>query len=206
MRSASQVAEALVEVRKAFRLVYLYQQRALDLIQEISEQFDTQFYVWAPRNSGRPSGLTTPPWSRNIWDLLPMYDVSFLFLADSAASNAAVNSWMLEVRVQADSTFAPEGTDPDPRTFSPARDTRSTLAMFVYQCVEHPGRNWYYNIWTPITNRQDPPQAGNVLVAEGAKVIGVGCDLAEALDKAAVTAMVATLKQQMRSELGLMIA
>jgi hypothetical protein len=55
----------LLDVRKAYRLIVLFQRHALDLCTEIAEAFNAKmdFCVWAPGQSDRPPRLppTGPP-------------------------------------------------------------------------------------------------------------------------------------------------
>lgn len=67
----------LKDVRKAYRLLYLYQQRLLDLIQYIANQFNRQFEEgWSKYSNGTVNGkrANINSWA---WDWLNMYLYEF---------------------------------------------------------------------------------------------------------------------------------
>lgn len=54
---------ALCDVRKAYRLIHLYQRRVLDLCREITGGFESElnFYHWAPSQFEMPPRRRTDP-------------------------------------------------------------------------------------------------------------------------------------------------
>jgi len=80
-----EIDNALQDVRKAYRLLYLYQRRTMNIVQRITKEFDCQYYGWVPYKFYRPPKFGTKDiFNRWAWDMLPMYDVSFLFLKTGA--------------------------------------------------------------------------------------------------------------------------
>ncbi|RYY41658.1 MAG: hypothetical protein EOO08_00575 [Chitinophagaceae bacterium] len=78
--SSEQFDATLVDVRKAYRLLYSYQRRVMDTIQLIGEKFDRYeplgfplFSGMAPREGGK---VNFDSWA---WDWLPMYCYEFYF-------------------------------------------------------------------------------------------------------------------------------
>ena len=70
---------SLSEVRKAYRLLYLYQRRVMDLVQFIGDEMGFDFISGHPW-FGHPIGTASSanP-NRSAWDWLPMYYYDFYF-------------------------------------------------------------------------------------------------------------------------------
>lgn len=60
MSSSEDINAVLVDVRRAYRLLYLYQRSVIDLAQQVGDHFGKQFYVLATAGD-RPPRLTTSP-------------------------------------------------------------------------------------------------------------------------------------------------
>jgi len=46
MTTKDEIQAALVDVRRAYRLLYLYQRRVIDLAKQTADSFDKRFYLW----------------------------------------------------------------------------------------------------------------------------------------------------------------
>ena len=72
---------AMLEMRKAQRLVVAFHQRILPVINEIADKLDCKFYYWDPTNHNRPVKGNKEPFSSWSWDYSPMNDAFFIFLS-----------------------------------------------------------------------------------------------------------------------------
>src|SRR6266851_1847466 len=117
---SEELKNTLIEVRKAYRLIYLYQYYVFDIVRKIVEEFgNPKFYCWDTQHYEKPPPLTSSPLDRWTWDMLPTYDLSLLFLSVGADTNRQrQGDWLLEIRVVADDGFELQGsTEPDPTKF-----------------------------------------------------------------------------------------
>ena len=70
--------EALGDVRRAFRLLWFYQDRILDIVRTIASEFeDLRFYYCVPHNTV-PRDRSNSELVRNAWYALPFMNVSYL--------------------------------------------------------------------------------------------------------------------------------
>ena len=139
-----EISKALIDVRKAYRLVYLYTASILDAVQRISQEFNCSFYVWTPTYYSTPPRIITSPFldSRWAWDMIPFYNTSFLFLSEGADPNTQKKGdWMLEISIETDSSAADKFSEcseceeePNPLNFEPPEKVESNLYLHFYYC------------------------------------------------------------------------
>lgn len=87
-----EMKEALVEVRKAYRLLYGYQQRVLDLANFIGTHLGFKFISgnpWFSDGLPRRKSVSLKRWS---WDWLPMYYYDFYFERDDLQLGVVIQS------------------------------------------------------------------------------------------------------------------
>lgn len=153
-----EIDNALCDVRKAYRLLSLYQRRVLDLCNEIVGAFETtlNFYQWTPSQYEITPRRGTQPTARWSWDFLPLYDFCVLYLPEGENNNTHnPGDWMLVIHITADSGFQTDGaSEPDPRDFDSPEQCESTVRLYIYRCSEALEANWYYRIY----NENDFPQ------------------------------------------------
>lgn len=152
-----EISKALIDVRKAYRLVYLYTASILDAVQRISQEFNCKFYVWTPHYYSNSPRITTSPFppSRWAWDMIPFYNPLFLFLYEGADSNTQKKGdWMLEISIETDSSatdkFSECEEEPNPLDFEPPEKAESNLYLRFYYCTQSNKFNWYYDFWESI--------------------------------------------------------
>ncbi len=80
------LAEALTEVRKAYRLIYQFQDQLLKLINYIGSFYGLKYYGWwqkfSRKLSQRPTSISLDNWA---WDWIPMYYSEFIFQGEGFA-------------------------------------------------------------------------------------------------------------------------
>ncbi len=157
MADKIQIGPALLDVRKAYRLIYLYQEMALGLCQTIvkhleSDRSSMNFYYWTPSyNDSPPRGSTDPINRKSFWDFIPLYDFCVFYLpaivSDERIETHKPGDWMLVIRILADSTYD-TAADEDPRAFTdPPASCESLLRLYIYFCDKAFNGNWYGKVY-----------------------------------------------------------
>lgn len=146
----SDLPSSLIDVRRAYRLVWGYQRRVMDLVQLLEDEFQThEFYAWTPTWHARPTQLRTSPVRKWAWDGLPFYKVSFLYLPVGSDSNVPKKGeWLLEIRIDSDThSFPGPRGEPDAAEFPDASATDSVLKLVAWECTEDTNGDWFYKLW-----------------------------------------------------------
>lgn len=104
------LSQALIAVRKAYRLLYLFQRRVLDVVEEISTKLGHDFYYWLPSGDEEAVRGGANPCDRSAWKMLPLFDANFLYLPPGVKSTDTPRKgqWLLEIIVCPDDG-EPEG-------------------------------------------------------------------------------------------------
>ncbi|MEW9305460.1 hypothetical protein [Labrys neptuniae] len=148
------LADALTDVRKAYRLLWAYQKRVFDVVRLIVSEFDDMgFYYWQTMHADRPCNSGTNPLARWTWDMLPMLEASYLFLPSGVDRNSTMpGTWMLEVHVESDSGFEDphDGTEPNPEQFKDAALSKSKVSIYAWYCTGQTNLNWFTNVWSSL--------------------------------------------------------
>ena len=182
MANVNPLADALADVRRAYRLLAAYQKRIIDYTQSIANHLQFEYYHADPRfdlpNKNNPYG-------RWAWDYLPLSRWDFLFLKHQEANlypNLDVNSFPLEGDMLLAIVHEPDsglvaalnGVEPNPAGFTPAQDCQSRLGLwlFINRVNLIHQTNWYYSIYKSAARPQRgqvghhaKPQAANPQVA-----------------------------------------
>ncbi len=163
----------MTEVRKAYRLLAVYQQNVLKVVQDIAKEFDYEFYRWEP-NHDVATDEKSPPFRLGGWGMLPMYDISFLFLNPTYdRRNPQPGEWLLEVNVFTDNGYE-EKKDKilSPLEFKDGVDESDTqIGLFAMQLTtENKPRQYWYDIWNDDSDY--PDDAEDVIKNENYKLIG----------------------------------
>ncbi len=164
MENTVDLETALCEVRKAYRLLWLFQRRVFDICETIRDNFGVKFYC-VGYHFDRPA--SSSPFKKWSWDMLPMSNISFLFLRhkgenphNDGANYPMPDDYLLSIHVMPDSAlidFRLEG-EPDPMQFPAANTSESKLGLYLYYNDakrmdenRQPSRtNWYERIWSPL--------------------------------------------------------
>jgi hypothetical protein len=179
---------ALLDVRKAYRLVYMFQRRVLDLVeligQLIGDDIGLQFLRWCPRGkySGLPPGMN--PLEENAWKMLPLYNAKFLFAPpDTQPGKRLKGEWLLEIRVVPDTGFTQQGRgEADPSDFANTQ-CESRLELYAFIVLTDMNERWLR-----LSRRSVLPERDDIAMdgANGIRVIGLRKNLTHLADRAAV--------------------
>jgi hypothetical protein len=150
----NEVNEALVEVRKAYRLLWLFQKRVFDIFETITNEFNVNYYYSDFEKPGKPG---TNPCNRPIREMLPMQQMNLLYLNNDSkhsdpSSYPQSNDFLLDLCFTADSgrdKFIAEDSSPD--NFPAPEKCITTLALYLYlnKTDKVNSTNWFYQIWKP---------------------------------------------------------
>jgi hypothetical protein len=153
---SKQLIKALVDVRKAYRLIYLYQKNILSTIDRFAQEFSGSFYWWTPIEYSAPPQRGTDLTKRWAWDFLPLYSTGILYTSGGDNNDHSPGDWLLSFELTTDSSFgAEEGEEPNPMDFEPAEDSETSIIVSLWYCKKAiRNLNWFYGIW----NEKDYPE------------------------------------------------
>ncbi len=145
---SNNLKNVLIEVRKAYRLIYLYQKNIISTIDRFSQEFPCQFYWWTPTKNSPTPQRSTNPTGRWVWDFLPLYSPAFLYISEGGqASDHSPGEWLLSLELITDSEYDPDGAEPNPLNFEKAENSETLLIASFWYCKKAIKENWYYGIW-----------------------------------------------------------
>lgn len=196
---------ALLDVRKAYRLLADYQQRVLELLAFIRSElgavpYHQHFRNKAPRSLDRLE-LDGSGGAR----LLPFNDVSALWLRyngqDDPANQHRKGDLLIDIWVCSDS-----GNGIEDKPVLGAEDSRSELRIYFFLCDQDSPENinWYYQVW----NGTDYPPLGSVAPCDstpGYRAYGEALALTDLSDEASTREAIAQLRARASVQLGQVI-
>lgn len=127
------LAAALVDVRRAWRLVYAYQRRMNDLVAGVDTvlaHHGLEFELWQPLFNAPPTKRGTPYFrGRWAWDMLPGYATQVHWI-DPQLKNGRRRRVVLQAVADSGRRF--EGGEPDPVDFEPADAAETQLRLGLW--------------------------------------------------------------------------
>ncbi len=189
------IREALEDVRKAYRLLYLYQARILTAVREFADLAGYEFFRFLPAGMDKGIQPGSDPLEADDWLFLPLLDASILYLPagiDPQAQDPA--HWMLEVRLHSDSLrpHRPKRLTRIPWAANPAGE--SLLVTYAHR----PGESrqaW----WTDLWYRSKWPESDDTpwMDADGRKVVRMTHRVEDLLDETGVSAAMTTFLEHL---------
>ena len=203
----SSLDDALLDVRRAYRLLADYQQHLFELLCYIRERLGANAYYQEHvfKRPGDAAGLESDEFSG--WRYLPCYDLSLLWLKhagqDAPWDNHRKGDQMFGAWIRSDTGF-----DKYSKTFSQesVEKTHSELVLSVVVC-DTPAKapyNWYSKVWCGI------PYPADGTVGTASEVPGYRCyvkaiPLAALADQSSVNDMIDSWLSAASKALGLQI-
>lgn len=145
MSKSSDIALALLDVRKSFRLLHGYTRRIRDTVEICSD-------VLSPMVARRHLFSTTVVTEKRRpidtwwnWDCLPTVDWTFLFYDEKHAVKRGVGGEhrMISMSFIADEEYEKSDTDdPDPESFAPAESARSVVHLAAFKSSARRMPDW----------------------------------------------------------------
>ncbi|CCN36562.1 hypothetical protein VIBNISO65_340023 [Vibrio nigripulchritudo SO65] len=165
MENMTELQQALLDVRKAQRLLVAFHQRVLPLIQKIGEDLDCNFDYWYPVNHGPAPKGNTNPFNRWYWDYSSLSDAIFFFLPEQTESrnSAPVGAWALTIRLQTDTgisnSFGQKSRNWDALEIEPAPESSQTqLVVSAFRSTQDKNENWAW--WNMFKNEKHQLKEG----------------------------------------------
>lgn len=193
---STQIDKALLDVRKAYRLLADYQQRVLELLSFIREELGASYYYQHFRNKLPRSLDQLERREDGSEKLLPFNDVSVLWIRDSGQEDREhfhqKGDVLIDVFVRSDT-----GNGEEDEEFTSPESSRSELRIYFFLCVEprEESHNWYHKVWS----QTDYPPLGKVTECEGNPgylMYGEALSLTELIDEDATRKAIAGLRQR----------
>ena len=97
--------DMLIQVRQAHRVCGAFYQRMIPLIQQVAEELELEFNVWAPRCFSRPPQQSTNPFNRWQWDFLPLINAGFVFSFQQEAGKISGDDYVMDIEIVVDSSL-----------------------------------------------------------------------------------------------------
>ncbi len=195
---------ALGDVRRAYRLLWCYQDRLFDIIGAIAGEFgNLKFYQWHPNSAARMDGGTDPR-TRSAWFAFPFMNVSYLYRSGDDPNHAKTGDWLLEIRVVSDSGFDDDVHSPwnaDPDDFAGVETTDSRIDLNIFYFTDDFKGNLLRDLWKvlewPSTNGElGEPSTHPV------RTIGATFGIVDLGDKEAVVTAIRSFKARVAAALG----
>jgi hypothetical protein len=202
---STNIDDALLDVRKAYRLLADYQQRILELLAFIREDLGATYYYQKFRK--KPTrGLDRLERSDDGGErLLPFNDVSLLWVRNDGQEDPIhfhrKGDILIDVWVRSDTG---NGEDNEERHLPEL--SRSELRIYFFQCVEpkEDSHNWYGQVW----EKTDYPPLGKVTLCDnnpGYQAYGEAINLADLTDEKSVREATTGLRRRASEKLGQII-
>lgn len=163
LNTTTTIHDALLDVRKAYRLLADYQQRILELLGFIREELNADYYHQLTRNR-LPRNMQGLDVSNNAGQrFLPFNDISVLWLRHTGQEDPVhyhqKNDLLIDVWVRSDT-----GNGEDNEMVESVEQSRSELRIFFFLCVTPQERqcNWYSQVWA----KTYYPKLGEVAICD----------------------------------------
>ena len=208
MPQQTELAAALGDVRRAYRLLWFYQERVFDIIGPIAGEFEAlRFYMWRS-NSARPMDASTNPLSRTPWSAFPLMNVSYLYRSGDDPNHVKPGDWLLDIRVISDSGYRDEVDDrlqTDPDKFPGIEASETRINLYALYCTEEIKANWLRDIWEPV-EWPEPNGTVNELENRPIRIVGLSFNISDLPAREAVQSAAATFKRIASEALGVSIS
>lgn len=200
---------ALTDVRKAYRLIWLYQRRVVDIIRLISDRLGYRFFRWETQDHiGRmPGQVTKNPFGQGewIWATLPLYRMSLFYLPTALDWNVQKSGqWMLEVVLETDTGAKyteEDDSEPSPVEFAPADKSETLLRLYAWYCTKDGNLDWFHEIWHELDypEQDDDPTTENASIP--IRIIRRSLDLSKLPDRPSVERALAEFQEVVAQKL-----
>jgi hypothetical protein len=204
----SDLNHALVDVRKAYRLIWLYQRRVIDIVRLITDALGYEFYAWDTTDIGRMSGSrTTDPFGgdRWIWSTLPLYRMSLLYLPPNLPANIQRSGeWMLEIFIESDTgaKAREDESEPPPTEFAPVEKSETVLKLYAWHCSADGSRDWFSEIWKQLEWPDEDCKVTDEDPAIPVRVLRRSFELSKLPDRASVDRAIEEFKALVSEKFG----
>ncbi len=161
----NELQQALLDVRKAQRLLVAFHQRVLPVIQKIGDDLDCNFDYWYPVNHELSPRGTANPFNRWYWDYSSLADATFFFLPEDTENrnSAPKGAWALTIRLQTDTGIS-DSFSKKPRNWdalelnAPPEKSQTRLVISAFRSTQDTFDNWVW--WKMFKNEKHQVNEG----------------------------------------------
>lgn len=216
MKTERSWEEALHEVRRAYRLVAIYQRRVLDLLRLTADAFDQHRFVYwkSVQTDEVPKGKKNPTEDAWSWDFLPLSEFSILLCPDSSdPKTVRPGETLIEISVRTDNAFeAPDPdakiqAEPDPMKWDKAEESDGEIQIicWAYQGKVPLEASWK-EVWDNIDDYPDEvEEVAQVKEYDGMRCMFLEVDLVEFLGSDDPRPLVDRVRTMVADNLGVQI-
>jgi hypothetical protein len=203
-----ELTHALVEVRKAYRILYAYHIRVLDACSQVVNSLQCNgrplqyFYAWCYSlgDGNPPRFLKENPLSLDPWLFLPLKDYSLFFSNTGDDSFSRKGYWLLDVRVVSDSAYSDEWWTAPAGGFLSTEQSETYLMIYVFKRIRNEKGKWLNDVHGKV----DWPDPGELLSFDeiGVDAYGTRLEFADLSDghstKKTLEKLTTKLKKQIK--------
>ncbi|MGZ5027773.1 MAG: hypothetical protein ACXWE9_09910 [Methylobacter sp.] len=199
---STSLENALLDVRKAYRLLADYQARLIDLLAIIQDELGAVNYYPCYRHTPPRSFDRLERCNDAGWRFLPMSDMSILWRRDAGQDDPIhyhkEGDLLIDVLVRSDT-----GNGQYKNELIKVEESSSELSIYFFLCVkpEEESHNWYHRVW----NKTEYPELNKVVVCEnnpGYLMYGESLKLANLTNELAIKETIEVLRKNVSTNLG----
>lgn len=189
--------KTMADVRKAYRLIYMYQRSLFSTIEAIAKEFDVIFWWWSPSNTEPVVKRTTNPFTKSAWDMLPMYSCVFIY----KQGGDDLSHWILCIDINTDDQFEwDDGEEPHPSKFASPESSGSELIVSLVYSQKEVHNDKLFDYWDDC-DYPDKIQGSETL--EGTTFVYKRYDIGELADDKLIKDNVSKFKIFAEEEIGI---
>jgi len=204
MTNNEELSNALVDVRKAYRLLYLFQRRILDLVDQLSGKLELKFWYWWPSGNELAIRAADDPCGRDAWKMLPLFDARFFYLPRgvNVPDSPQKRQWFLGLLLSPDDGHSEGGRgEADPAKFADPAQCRSRIYLYAFIVLNNVQGNWD-TIYNAHKNSKWPKEGPAVDANDEVRVVCLSSDLASLADASDVDSFAIRFRELVEKEGG----
>ncbi len=185
-----QIQQALVDVRRAYRIAVAFQQRINEVFQRFHETMEYEgftFKWWGPNYYATPMTVNYAPFRKWAWDMFPGFSMGAEWLGPESAPVRRIY-----LSLETDTGFEKRGGEPDPSAFKTRPEDAKTELWAGLWTSDTAGPDWaaawedlkpryLEGRWDPAQYALPEPIRWSAGGSSGT-YSAYGCDVAELLD------------------------
>lgn len=196
--------DILIQVRQAHRVCGAFYQRMIPLIQQIAEELELEFNVWAPRYFKRPPQRSTSPFNEWQWNFLPLINAGFVFSFQQEAEKINDDDYVMDIEVVVDSsldretykTFYGQEQADACHLHEKVESAESYLKIYLFKAKQSMSGNVFDCLWDNYDGY--PPLTGVIdKGTDDAKGIGFKVPLAQCMEDNAPEILVEKIRENL---------
>ncbi len=187
---------SLNETRKAYRLIYAYQRRIVDLTKYISESMKYSPYWWDNEYFNVRSN--THPVNRSAFDFVPFYVGTYmLFLKEGQSANKVkVGEGILDIQIDIDDCFKESKHEPNTLEFEDSENCSAIFYMGAIISQVEEEKNWLQDVYYQLEYPEDKMDEFVIKVDDKYTCLVYSCKLEMLYTKDSVDELIKNFKKE----------